>query len=118
MKKKLTITVDADVLPLAKRYAKSKGVSLSSLVEQALREMTDEWDLEQQQEPSFVEKWRGKFGPMTDEEIDAARYEYLAQRERDLEQEPSFVEKWRGKFKLAERGTPRYEALVRKYLGC
>ena len=38
MKKKLTITVDADVLPLAKRYAKSKGVSLSSLVEQALRE--------------------------------------------------------------------------------
>ena len=40
MKKKLTITVDADVLPLAKRYAKSKGVSLSSLVEQALREMT------------------------------------------------------------------------------
>ena len=42
MKKKLTITVDADVLPLAKRYAKSKGVSLSSLVEQALRDMARE----------------------------------------------------------------------------
>ena len=73
MKTKLTITVDSEILPLAKRYAKSKGVSLSSLVEQALREMTKE-------------------------------------------QEPTFSEKWRGKFKLAERGTPRYEALVRKYL--
>ena len=75
MKSKLTITVDSEILPLAKRHAKRKGVSLSSLIEQALREMTKE-------------------------------------------QEPSFSEKWRGKFKLAERGTPRYEALVRKYLGC
>ena len=75
MKKKLTITVDSDVLPLARRYAKSKGVSLSSLVEQALRDMT-------------------------------------------REEEPTFPEKWRGKFKLAERGTPRYEYLVQKYLGC
>ena len=98
MKAKLTITIDSDVLPLARRYAQSKGVSLSSLIEQALREMTNEQELEQQ--PS-------------------------SQSEHDLTdltnvQEPvlSFVEKWRGKFKLAERGTPRYEALVRKYLGC
>ncbi len=76
MKTKLTITIDSELVPLAKNYAKSQGVSLSSLVEQALREMTKE----QEQEPSFVEKWRGKFGPMTDREIDDARYEYLARK--------------------------------------
>ena len=74
MKKKLTVTVDADVLPLAKRYAKNKGVSLSSLVEQALREMTNE------QELTFVDKWRGRMKPMGDEEIDSARYEYLSRK--------------------------------------
>ena len=74
MKQKLTITVDPDTVTLAKRYAKSKGVSLSSLVEQALREMTKE------QEPTFSEKWRGKFKYMTDAEIDAARWEYLSQK--------------------------------------
>ena len=74
MKKKLTITVDADILPLAKRYAKSKGVSLSSLVEQALRDMTIE------EEPTFSEKWRGKFKYMTDAEIESARYEFLARK--------------------------------------
>ena len=42
MKQKLTITVDAEVLPVAKRYARSRGVSLSSLVEQSLREMARE----------------------------------------------------------------------------
>ena len=35
MKQKLTITVDAELLPLAKRYARSRGVSLSSLIEQS-----------------------------------------------------------------------------------
>ncbi len=74
MKKKLTITVDVDVLPLAKRYAKSKGVSLSSLVEQALRDMARE------EEPTFSEKWRGKFKYMTDAEIESARYEFLARK--------------------------------------
>ena len=42
MKQKLTITVDAELLPAAKRYARSRGVSLSSLVEQSLREMAGE----------------------------------------------------------------------------
>ena len=76
MKTKLTVTIDSELVPLAKKYAKSQGMSLSSLIEQALRDMTNE----QEPELSFVEKWRGKFGPMTDEEIDAARYEYLAQK--------------------------------------
>ena len=55
MKQKLTITVDAELLPVAKRYARSRGVSLSSLVEQSLREMAGE------STPSFVSRWRGKF---------------------------------------------------------
>ena len=55
MKQKLTITVDADLLPVAKRYARSRGVSLSSLVEQYLREMAGE------DAPSFSSRWRGKF---------------------------------------------------------
>ena len=36
MKTKLTITVDPEVVPAAKRYARSQGVSLSSLIEGAL----------------------------------------------------------------------------------
>ena len=39
MKQKLTITVDAELVPIAKRYARSRGVSLSSLIEQSLREV-------------------------------------------------------------------------------
>ena len=37
MKQKLTITVDAELISTAKRYARYRGVSLSSLVEQSLR---------------------------------------------------------------------------------
>ena len=40
MKSKLTITVDSDLIPAAKRYARSRGVSLSAVIEQALREAT------------------------------------------------------------------------------
>ena len=55
MKQKLTITVDAELLPLAKRYARSQGVSLSSLIEQSLREVAGA------DGPSFAARWRGKF---------------------------------------------------------
>ncbi len=72
MKQKLTITVDADLLPVAKRYARSRGVSLSSLVEQSLREMAGEY------EPSFSERWRGKFRAA--ERDDDPRYDALADK--------------------------------------
>ena len=71
MKQKLTITVDADLLPIAKRYARSQGVSLSSLIEKALRETAGEYDL------SFSAKWRGKFKAA---ERDDPRYEALANK--------------------------------------
>ncbi len=37
MKTKLTRTIDEDLVPKAKRYARVRGVSLSSVVEGALR---------------------------------------------------------------------------------
>ena len=61
MKKKLTITVDAELLPTAKRYARSRGVSLSSIIEDSLRMLSEEL------EPSFVERWRGRFKPASRE---------------------------------------------------
>ena len=39
MKKKLTITVDAALIPRAKSYARSRRVSLSSIIEQSLRDL-------------------------------------------------------------------------------
>ena len=55
LKQKLTITVDAELLAIAKRYARTRGVSLSSLIEQSLREIAGE------HAPSFTSRWRGKF---------------------------------------------------------
>ena len=72
MKQKLTITVDAELLPVAKRYARSRGVSLSSLVEQALREMAGE------DTQSFSSRWRGKFR-VAEREGDP-RYDALAKK--------------------------------------
>ena len=72
MKQKLTITVDAELLPVVKRYARSRGVSLSSLVEQSLREMARE------DTPSFASRWRGKFRAAGRE--DDPRYDALAKK--------------------------------------
>lgn len=71
MKQKLTITVDMELVPAAKRYARSRGVSLSSLIEQSLRETIGE------ENPSFSERWRGEFRPA---ERDDPRYDALAEK--------------------------------------
>ena len=71
MKKKLTITVDAELIPRAKRYARSRRVSLSSLIEQALREMAGE------DTPSFTSRWRGRFQPAQRNDV---RYDILAKK--------------------------------------
>ena len=42
MKKRLTVNVDAELIASAKRHARDRGVSLSSLVEQSLRELSGE----------------------------------------------------------------------------
>lgn len=71
MKKKLTITVDAELLPRAKRYARSCGVSLSSIIEQSLREVAGE------ETSSFASRWRGRFKAAG---RDDARYDALARK--------------------------------------
>ena len=72
MKQKLTITVDAALLPIAKRYARSRGVSLSSLIERSLKEFAGE------HAPSFASRWRGQFRAA--ERDDDPRYDALAKK--------------------------------------
>lgn len=69
MKTKLTVTIERDLIPRAKRYAKGKGVSLSSLIEASLERMTRGED-----PASFVERWRGSMVPS---EHDDERYRQL-----------------------------------------
>ena len=71
MKKKLTITVDEELLPRAKRHARSRGVSLSSLIEASLREIAAE------DTPTFASRWRGRFEAA---ERDDERYRALARK--------------------------------------
>ena len=54
MKTKLTVTIDRDLLPRAKRRAKREGVSLSRMIEDALRQASGSSE-------DFVAKWRGRF---------------------------------------------------------
>jgi hypothetical protein len=55
MKTKLTVTVDRDLIPKAKRYARSRGMSLSAVIENALRGLAED------EGQSFGERWRGAF---------------------------------------------------------
>ena len=55
MKAKLTVTIDEDLIPKAKERAQSEGVSLSALIERALRGVTLEG------RRSFSARWRGRF---------------------------------------------------------
>lgn len=71
MKRKLTVTIDPEVVVAAKRHARSRGVSLSALIERRLREEVLVG------EPSFAERWRGRFCPA---DRDDPRYESLARK--------------------------------------
>jgi hypothetical protein len=55
LKTKLTVTIDKRLLPNAKHYARSRGLSLSRFFENALREMGAD------EAGSFSRRWRGKF---------------------------------------------------------
>ena len=55
MKTKLTVTIDKELVPRAKRYAEMRGVSLSRLIESSLRDVTAG------ESGSFSQRWRGKF---------------------------------------------------------
>lgn len=58
MKAKLTVTIDQEIIQKAKTYARSRGISLSQLIESVLREISSgEGSL------SFSQRWWGKFRP-------------------------------------------------------
>ena len=74
MKQILTIAVDAELIAVAEQYARSRGVSLSSLVERSFRKMVEE------DEQSFTSRWRGKFRAAVrgdDQRYDALAKKYL-----------------------------------------
>ena len=71
MKTKLNLTIDEDLVPLSKEYARSRGMSVSQLVEELLREVTEN------DGPTFSEKWRGIFRPSRKQ---GPRYEKLKER--------------------------------------
>ncbi len=57
MKTKLTLTIDDELVPKAKRYARSRGLSLSQLIERTLSSLSSG------DAASFSTRWRGKFTP-------------------------------------------------------
>ena len=57
MKTKLTVTIDEDLVPEAKKQARARGLSLSKLIENALR------DIQAEEKASFSHRWRGRFRP-------------------------------------------------------
>lgn len=74
VKTKLTVTVDEELLPRAKRVARQRGVSLSSVIEESLKRLTATSD-------DFVNKWRGGFRagkPTTDPRAEFLKRKYLA----------------------------------------
>lgn len=71
MKTELTLTVDAHVVALAKRHARSRGVSLSSFVEGLLRDLMDD------EATTFTARWSGRFEAA---DRDDARYGRLTRK--------------------------------------
>jgi hypothetical protein len=72
MKKKLTLSIDAALVPRAKRLAATRGVSLSTVVESALRDLMEIPSTE-----SFVGRWRGS---MVLADRDDARFQALIKK--------------------------------------
>lgn len=72
MKAKLTITIDEELVPEAKRFARSRGMSLSRLIEEALRD-----EMAPPKRPGFASRWRGEFRPA---EREGERFERLADK--------------------------------------
>ena len=115
-KTKLTVTIDSEVLPRAKEYARAQGVSLSALIEEALREALSnggptsaervDWEAAEVRTATIVarldketpEERRARLEdetlpigtrllgqakpdkPLTDEELDDLRDEYLQEK--------------------------------------
>jgi len=75
MKTKLTISIDEELLPKAKKALKKEKTSISAFVEEKLREIVSN------SRPSFVDSFSGtlELRELKDEE-DIARYSYLKRK--------------------------------------
>ena len=71
MKRKLTITLDDALVSTAERLARTRGLSLSSLIETSLREALAA------DAPTFATRWRGRFRPANRND---PRYKALARK--------------------------------------
>ncbi|MEZ4272512.1 MAG: DUF6364 family protein [Myxococcota bacterium] len=74
MKQKLTVTVDEQLIPKAKRYARQKGISLSELIERRLAAVCGD-----SEKTSFSSRWRGQMKPKAVNNQDE-RYKRLANK--------------------------------------
>ena len=71
MKRKLTISLDDALVARAERHVRSRGLSLSSLIESVLRESLAA------DAPTVADRWRGRFRPA---QRNDPRYEALARK--------------------------------------
>lgn len=71
MKAKLNLTIEKELVRNSKEYARKKGISVSCLIENLLKENI------KQSNTSFAEKWQGKFRIASKEED---RYNKLEER--------------------------------------
>ncbi len=91
-KTKLTVTIDSEVLPRAKEYAHKRGVSLSSVIEQFLR------DALEADAPAEGRSWpAGKTLAEIEAYLPFETEQERADRWRD--KSLTFPERWTGQFK-------------------
>lgn len=81
MKQRQTFTLSPEVSLRAKRYARRHGLSLSSLVEDLLREKTETkgaGEGKATKEPSFSQRWaaKGKLSSKEDQRAQRLREKY------------------------------------------
>ena len=83
MKKRLTVTIDADIAMRAERLAETRRISVSAVIEESLRS-SPEMQLRQRRikksHQSFTQKWSGKLRLRTpatpDPLLDALKAKY------------------------------------------
>jgi hypothetical protein len=61
MNTKLTLTIEQSVIEKAKRYARERERSLSDLIENYLRALTNETEIDEDDSSSTIKQLRGSF---------------------------------------------------------
>jgi hypothetical protein len=61
MNKKLTLTIDKDVIKQAKKYSKEKGKSLSEMVENYLKATSEKKEIKSDHSTALTRSLRGSF---------------------------------------------------------